>query len=259
MANPNQVVCFISCQGFCTHIEWPNPEFQFTATNFMSMAAKSSELGNRMSGANSQMEGPTDVPCQSAKDLQESEALGSSPSHLPSWSLARRPLSSHPNTKHCLEIHVTLTEELGAVPQPSHSWMAPLVEDMLHDIRASLTEAVVTGPGRAVLFYGRHSLGEGLTMDEARDAAFLLTGAGTWVGKSAFLATDPMTIHEGQWAITQAIMDHCVKARGLGCPHVNLPAQPPFQFHHSRGSLLKDTPGDGGSNCQPSPHQPLRG
>ena len=30
----------------------------------------------------------------------------------------------------------------------------PLVEDMLHDVRTRLTEAVVTGPGRAVLFYG---------------------------------------------------------------------------------------------------------
>ena len=129
------------------------------------------------------MEGHADVASQNAKDLQESEALGSSPSHLPSWSPARRLLSSCPNTKHCLELCVTLTEELGAVPSPSHSWMAPLMEDMLHDVRTTLTEAVVTGPGRAVLFYGRHSMGEGLTTDEARDAAFLLTGPGTWVGK----------------------------------------------------------------------------
>ena len=49
---------------------------------------------------------------------------------------------------------MTLTEELWAVPPPSHSWTAPVVEDMLHDIRTGLTEAVVTGPGRAVLFYG---------------------------------------------------------------------------------------------------------
>ena len=35
------------------------------------------------------------------------------------------------NTKHCLEIQVTLTEELGDMPPPFHSWMAPLVEDML--------------------------------------------------------------------------------------------------------------------------------
>ena len=48
--------------------------------------------------------------------LQEMEASGSSPSHSPSWSLARRLPSSHHNTKHCLEISVILTEELGAVP-----------------------------------------------------------------------------------------------------------------------------------------------
>ena len=71
------------------------------------------------------------------------------------------------------------------------------MEDLLHDISTGLTKAVVTGPGRAVLFYGRHSMGEGLTADEARDAAFLLTRAGMWVGKLAYLATDPMTIQEG--------------------------------------------------------------
>ena len=60
---------------------------------------------------------------------------------------------------------MTLTEELGAVSLPSHSWTAPLMEDMLHDVRIDLTEAAVTGPGRAVLFYGRHSLGDGLTTD----------------------------------------------------------------------------------------------
>ena len=30
-------------------------------------------------------------------------------------------------------------EELGTVPPPSHSWMAPLVEDMVHDARTGLT------------------------------------------------------------------------------------------------------------------------
>ena len=47
---------------------------------------------------------------------------------------------------------MTLTEELGAVSPPSHSWTAPLVEDMLCDARTSLTKAVVIGPGRVVLF-----------------------------------------------------------------------------------------------------------
>ena len=51
-------------------------------------------------------------------------------------------------------------------------------------------------------------MGEGLTVDEARDAAFLLTGAGMWVGKLAYLAADPMTIQEGKRAIVQAVLDH---------------------------------------------------
>ena len=127
----------------------------------------------------------------------ELEASGSSPSHSPSWSLARRLPSSCPNMKHCLEIHVTLTKELGSVPPPSHSWTAPLVEDILPDVRTGLTKAVVIGPVRAVLFYGRHSLGEGLTTYKSRDAAFLLTRGGMWVGKPAYLATDHLTIKEG--------------------------------------------------------------
>ena len=61
----------------------------------------------------------------------------------------------------------------GDVPPPLHAWMAPIVEDM-------------------------HSMGEGLKADEARDAAFILTGAGMWVGKSAYLTTDPMTIQVRQ-------------------------------------------------------------
>ena len=113
------------------------------------------------------------------------------------------------------------------------------MEDMLHDARTRLTKAVVIGPGRAVLFYGRCSMGEGLTVDEARDAAFLITGAGTWVGKSAYLAADHMTIQEGRRAIAQAITDCQVKARGPGHPHVNPPAQQSFQFDPPRGSLWR--------------------
>ena len=77
---------------------------------------KLSDLVDETSGANLQMEGHADVPTQSAKDLWEPEALASPPSHLPSWSLAQKPLSSCPNTKYCLQICVTLMEELGAIP-----------------------------------------------------------------------------------------------------------------------------------------------
>ena len=112
---------------------------------FMSMAAKLSDLVDETSGINLQTEGHVDVPPWRAKDLWEPEALDSSPSCLPSWSPTWRLLSSHPNTEHCLEICVTLTEKLGPIPPPSHSWMAPLVEDMMHGARTRLTKAVVTG------------------------------------------------------------------------------------------------------------------
>ena len=208
------------------------------------MAAKSSKLAEEMSGASLQANGQMEEPTQGAKDLQESEEDDSSPSPLPLWSPAWRLPSGCPNMKYCLEIQVTLTEELRAIPPPSHSWMAPLVEDMLQEARTGLTEAVVIGPGRAILFYGRRSLGEGLKADEVTDAAFLLTGAGTWVGKSAYLTANPMTIPEGKRAIAQVVSANRVKVRGPGHPHVNPLAQQPFQFNAQRVSPLKDVSGD---------------
>ena len=92
--------------------------------------------------------------------------------------------------------------------------MAPVVEDMLQDTRIGLTEAVVIGPGKAILFYGRRSMGEGLKADEARDATFLITGSGTWVGKLAYLTADPMMLLEGRRAITHA--PYWIKEQKLG-------------------------------------------
>ena len=167
-----------------------------------------------MSGDNLQAEGHADMESQHQKGPEEVGAVGSSPSHSPSWSLARDLPPSHPNTRYCLGIHVTLTEETGAVPPPSHAWTAPLVEDMLCYARTGITKAMVTGPVSP--FYGRHSLGEGLSPDESRDAAFVLTGVGMWVGKPAYLAADPLTIQEGWWEITQAITKCWIKVRSLG-------------------------------------------
>ena len=77
-----------------------------------------------------------------------------------------------------------------------------------------------------------------------RDAAFLLTGAGMGVGKSAYLTTNPMTIPENKSAIAQAVSNNRVKSRGLGHPHVNLPAKQPFQFNAQRTSPPRDVSGD---------------
>ena len=73
----------------------------------MSMAAKLSDLADKMPGANLQADGQMEVPTQGTKDLQGSEEADSSPSHLPSWSPTQRPLSGHSNARYCLEIQVT--------------------------------------------------------------------------------------------------------------------------------------------------------
>ena len=180
------------------------------------MAAKLSNLGDKTSEANLQVEGQVEKPAQGAADQQETEEEDGSPPNSPTWSPVQRPPLGCLNMKHCLEM--TLTDEFRDVPPPPHAWMAPVVENMLQEARAGLTEAVVISPGRAILFNGRHLMGEGLKADEARDAAFLLTGAGMWVGKSAYLIANLMTIQEGRRAIAQAISDNRVKARGPGYP-----------------------------------------
>ena len=73
-------------------------------------------------------------------------------------------------------------------------------------------------------------MGEGLSPDESRDVAFMLTGAGMWVGKPANLATDPLTIEEGWWEIAQAVAKCQIKARGPGLSHVNPLTPQPFRF-----------------------------
>ena len=130
---------------------------------------------------------------------------------------------------------------------------------MLQETRAGLMEAVVIGPGKAILFYGRRSLGEGLKADEARDAAFLLTGARTWVGKLAYLTANPMTLQEGKRAIACAISDHEVKARGPGCPRVNPPAQPLFRFNMARASPPRDRSAHEVPEDRLTPRRPSRG
>ena len=59
----------------------------------MSMATKSSDLVDKMYGANLQVDGHMEVPTQSVKDPWELEEEDSSPSCLPSWSSVRRLLT----------------------------------------------------------------------------------------------------------------------------------------------------------------------
>ena len=72
-ATSDQVVYIISCQGLCAHKERPYPEFQFTATDFVSMAANMSDRGDNMTEANLQADGLVEEPAQKAADLRGTE------------------------------------------------------------------------------------------------------------------------------------------------------------------------------------------
>ena len=102
-------------------------------------------------------------------------------------------------------------------------------------------------------------MGEGLSLDESRDATFMLTGAGTWVGKPAYLVTDPLMIQEGWQEIAWAVTEHQIKVWGPGHPCVNPTTPQLFRFDHLGDSPQRDTPGDANLDHQLSPHQPLRG
>ena len=186
-------------------------------------------------------------------------ALGSAPSCSPSWSLARQLSPGCPETQSCLGTHVTLTKEIGATPLLSHAWTAPVVEDMLCHGRTGLTDAQVMGPGKAILFYGRQSWGEGLSLGKARDAKFTLTEAGSWVGKLAHLVANPLTIWEGWQVIAQAITECQIEARGPGHPHSHPATPQPFQFYHRDEFPWEKCIEDASFDHWPSHHRPQWG
>ena len=68
------------------------------------MAAKSSDLGDKMSEANLQVDGQVEKPAQGAADQWEMEEEDSSPPNSPTWSLVQRLPLGHLNAKHCLKI-----------------------------------------------------------------------------------------------------------------------------------------------------------
>ena len=68
------------------------------------MAAKLSDLGDKMSEANLQADGQVEKPAQGAADWQETEEEDSSPPNSLTWSPVQRLLLGHLNMKHCLEI-----------------------------------------------------------------------------------------------------------------------------------------------------------
>ena len=180
-------------------------------TVFMSMATRLSDLDDFEPETKIQTEGHTLIPTGDQNGPKDPDVLGSAPSCSPSQSLARKPAPDWPEAGYCVEIQVVSMEDDRVIPPPSHTWQVLIVEDMVYEGRPGLPEAVVTGPGWAVLFYGCHSLGEGLNLGEARDATFTLSGITVWVGKQAQISAKPISLGLGRWLITQAVTEGHIK------------------------------------------------
>ena len=97
----------------------------------MSMAAKSSDLGDTKPRVIIQMEGHTLTSPSSQNGPEETEVSGSAPFHSPSWSPVRKLMPDCPEMWYCLVIQMISTKDGGATPPPPYAWQVPVVEDML--------------------------------------------------------------------------------------------------------------------------------
>ena len=80
-----------------------------------------SDRGDNITEANHQADGLREDPVQGAVERWEMEEGDSSPHNLLMWSPVQRPPAGCFNTNYCLSIQVTLTDELGDGPPPTHS------------------------------------------------------------------------------------------------------------------------------------------
>ena len=81
------------------------------------MAAKMSDGGDNMSETNLQADGLGERPAQGAADWWETDK-DSSPHNLLTWSPVWRQPAGCLNMNYCLEICVTLADDLGDTPHP---------------------------------------------------------------------------------------------------------------------------------------------
>ena len=117
--------------GLCAETECTYPEFQFMATVYTSMTARLSDLDDQKPGINIHTEGHTLTQPSCWNGPEDPEVFGSTPSHSPSQSLARKPIPDWPQTQYCWEIQVISTKDERAIPPPSHAWQATIVKDMV--------------------------------------------------------------------------------------------------------------------------------
>ena len=95
------------------------------------MATKLINVDDQKSGVNLWTEGHTLTPPSGQHGPEDPEAFGSTPSHSPSWSPARKSMPDWPETWYYSEIQVISTEDKRVTPPLPHAWQVPIVENMV--------------------------------------------------------------------------------------------------------------------------------
>ena len=110
------------------------------------------------------------------------------------------------STLYCLDCKVRIRTFTGSYALPGlESWTDKAVKQEVNAIlsRAAalpLTDAVVIGPGQALLFFGQRSKGEGLIWQDAHYLATLLHQAHPWQGKTSEWMIEVIELEEGRQA-----------------------------------------------------------
>lgn len=97
-----------------------------------------------------------------------------------------------------IRVRVTLTGQAPYGPPDSYAWTPEIVNNLLRIQDPDFTEALITGPGEAVVFYGRRTRGEGLTEAQAEISRARLSANVMWVAQSARLTADPVPVGDGR-------------------------------------------------------------
>ena len=122
---------------------------------------------------------------------------------------------THEDQMHyCGHIRVTLGEEGGDQPLPSHAWSVSLIVDMFQEgLEEQIGKAVLLDPGKSILFLGSQSLKEGPPLGNTRDVGFTFMGPINWASRTAEVEATINTVQEACWAILDTVVEKRTKAR----------------------------------------------
>ena len=121
---------------------------------------------------------------------------------------------------YCIHIRVTPGEGRDDHPPLSHIWSGSPTANILQEACPGdqITEVVVLVPGEAILFFGRHSLKEGLLYHNAQDVELGLRGPVNWSRRIVQIKVTVNTVQDSNRDIMDAMMEKKTKVTGYVHP-----------------------------------------